>query len=78
MLSDLSSAEKIAQTIYNIAPQTNLVIKGKVPMAEIVRTAATTAQAGDVVILCPAAASFDQFASYNDRGDQFVAAVQAL
>ncbi|RKV99283.1 MAG: UDP-N-acetylmuramoyl-L-alanine--D-glutamate ligase [Candidatus Saccharimonas sp.] len=73
-----SNAEKIAQTIYSVAPQTNLIVKGKVPMAEVVRTAATAAQAGDVVILCPAAASFDQFASYNDRGDQFVAAVQAL
>lgn len=73
-----SNAEKIAKTIAEIAPQTELIMRGKVAMSEIVRTAATAAQAGDVVILCPAAASFDQFTSYDDRGNQFVAAVEAL
>jgi len=31
-----------------------------------------------VVIPGPAAASFDMFKSYNDRGEQFVAAVENL
>jgi UDP-N-acetylmuramoylalanine--D-glutamate ligase len=47
-------------------------------MKEIVAVAASLAQPGDVVILSPAAASFDMFKSYTDRGDQFVAAVNAL
>jgi len=34
------------------------------------------AKPGDVVILSPAAASFDQYRSYADRGEQFIAAVQ--
>lgn len=47
-------------------------------MQEIVSVAASLAQDGDVVILTPAAASFDMFKNYADRGDQFVAAVNAL
>lgn len=47
-------------------------------MSEIVQAAADLAQSGDVVILSPASASFDMFKSYADRGDQFVAAVEAL
>lgn len=47
-------------------------------MSEIVQAAAACAQPGDVVILSPASASFDMFKSYADRGEQFVAAVEAL
>lgn len=47
-------------------------------MAEVVREAHELAHAGDVVILSPASASFDQYRSYADRGEQFTAAVAAL
>lgn len=47
-------------------------------MALIVRRASIKAKKGSVVILSPAAASFDMFKSYSDRGDQFVAAVKQL
>ena len=47
-------------------------------MSTVVEMAANQAQPGDVVILSPAAASFDMFKSYNDRGEQFVAAVEKL
>jgi UDP-N-acetylmuramoylalanine--D-glutamate ligase len=44
-------------------------------MPEAVRHAASVARPGDTVLLAPAAASFDQFDSYGDRGRRFAAAV---
>ncbi len=47
-------------------------------MDEAVPAAHSLATRGSVVILSPASASFDQYKSYSDRGDQFVAAVEEL
>lgn len=47
-------------------------------LSAAVRRAARIAQPGDVVLLSPACASFDQFRDFEARGDAFVAAVNAL
>ena len=47
-------------------------------MPAVVATAYRLAHRGDVVILSPASASFDQYKSYSDRGDQFITAVKGL
>jgi UDP-N-acetylmuramoylalanine--D-glutamate ligase len=60
------------------------LVAGRVPtrraesMEEAVRLAADLAAPGDVVLLSPAAASFDMFGDYAARGDAFRAAVAAL
>ncbi len=46
-------------------------------LIDAMRAAQAFAQAGDVVLLSPACASFDLFRNYIDRGDQFRAWVQA-
>nr|WP_026314044.1 UDP-N-acetylmuramoyl-L-alanine--D-glutamate ligase [Actinomadura flavalba] len=47
-------------------------------MDTVVRRAAELARPGDTVLLAPAGASFDMFASYGARGDAFAAAVRRL
>jgi UDP-N-acetylmuramoylalanine--D-glutamate ligase len=47
-------------------------------LEEAVHRAHSLAEPGDVVVLAPACASFDQFADFEDRGDQFRQLVHAL
>ncbi|HUD93711.1 UDP-N-acetylmuramoyl-L-alanine--D-glutamate ligase [Sphingobium sp.] len=47
-------------------------------LSAAVRRAARIAQPGDIVLLSPACASFDQFRDFEARGDAFAAAVNAL
>ena len=73
-----ANASEIAEILRkeNISCQIVQLEMATMPM--VVETAANQAQSGDVVILSPAAASFDMFKSYNDRGEQFVTAVEKL
>ena len=47
-------------------------------MQKVVDHATNMARPGDVVMLSPASASFDQYKSYTDRGEQFVEAVERV
>jgi UDP-N-acetylmuramoylalanine--D-glutamate ligase len=46
-------------------------------MAVAVSKAAAEAQKGETVLLAPAAASFDQYDSFEKRGEDFIACVKA-
>lgn len=47
-------------------------------LAEAVAVAATSASAGDVVLLSPGGTSFDYFRDFEERGEQFTALVEEL
>ena len=47
-------------------------------LRQAVEQAAAQAESGDIVLLSPACASLDMFANYQDRGNQFVAAVKEI
>lgn len=51
---------------------------GESSMNEIVKKAFEVTPKGGVVILSPAAASFDMFKNYKDRGNQFKSALESL
>ncbi|WP_442864146.1 UDP-N-acetylmuramoyl-L-alanine--D-glutamate ligase [Arthrobacter sp. ATA002] len=52
------------------------IVTGEDVMALAVTAAAAEARPGDTVLMAPAAASMDQFASYAHRGDAFIEAVR--
>jgi UDP-N-acetylmuramoylalanine--D-glutamate ligase len=72
---------QVAQALARHAPQVPVVDVASTDdgaMREVVRAAARLATPGDTVLLAPAAASLDMYASYGKRGDAFAAAVREL
>lgn len=73
-----------AYTIGEAGPMFARLLEGHVPvercemLCEAVRRAVAAAQPGDVVLLSPACASFDQFRDYELRGDAFRKLVAAI
>ena len=69
---------KIADTLKGYTFQGNVINMGYSSMEEIVKKAFETTPRGGIVILSPAAASFDMFKDYKDRGNQFKNSVLKL
>lgn len=68
-------AERIEKAITN---KNIKLLEGAKNMTEIMEQVRSVAKPGDVVVLSPAAASFDMFTNYKDRGDQFKIQVRNL
>ncbi len=62
-------AEPVARELPNVRAQ---------DMEQAVRLGRASARPGDTVLLSPACASFDMYADYNARGDDFAAHVRAI
>ena len=73
-----ANADEIREVLREEKVDREFVQLNMAGMKEVAKSAKNKAQSGDVVILSPAAASFDMFKSYSDRGEQFVAAVEEL
>ena len=75
---------KAAYTIGEAGPRFAELLTGRVPvvraemMCSALRAAIAAAAPGDVVLLSPACASFDQFKDYEQRGERFKQFVEAL
>ncbi len=75
---------RAAILIGEAAGKLETVLAGRLPVHDAgtleraVALAAKLAQPGDVVLLAPACASFDQFRGFEERGERFRAAVNAL
>ena len=66
-------AGKIEAAIFGSVP-----VYREATMADALKRARALTQPGASVLLSPACASFDQFKSYVDRGEQFESAVRAM
>jgi UDP-N-acetylmuramoylalanine--D-glutamate ligase len=74
-----SDRTPVLKAFEEFAPQIPIVeitSSAELVMGEVVEVAQAHAQAGDVVLLAPAAASMDQFLDYADRGSSFSKAIQ--
>ena len=67
------AAETITRALRHIVP-----IQSVTDMGAAVRLAAETARPGEVVLLSPACASYDMYANYRQRGEDFCRHVQKL
>jgi UDP-N-acetylmuramoylalanine--D-glutamate ligase len=73
-----------AYLIGDAAPLFGRLLEGKLPVIQsgtidaAVRAAAAAAKPGEVVLLSPACASFDQFSDFEARGRAFVSIVESL
>ena len=68
-----SAAEKIGRELAGVTK----IVEAET-LANAVRSAAEAAQPGEIVLLAPACASFDQFENYGHRGRVFVECVKGL
>ncbi len=78
--SNIKAAYTIGEAGHKYADllRPHMAVDDSEMLSAAVRRAARVAEPGDVVLLSPACASFDQFRDFEARGEAFAAAVAAL
>lgn len=69
------TAEKLQQTALRAGVHSTKIVQS---MEEAVRTAYEFSTEGDVILLSPACASWDQYKTFEERGDMFINSVHKL
>lgn len=67
-------AALMQQALVDVGKESQIVVD----LPEAIAQSHSLAQPGDIVLLAPAAASFDMFKSYEARGEAFIQAVEQL
>jgi UDP-N-acetylmuramoylalanine--D-glutamate ligase len=67
-----------ADAIASVLDRAGIAYERSGDLETAVRTAAAEAEPGDVVLLSPACASYDQFRDFEERGERFKALVREL
>lgn len=60
------------ELLYNLALQQNIKCVKATKIADATELASNLAENGDIVLLSPACASWDQYKCFEDRGDEFI------
>ena len=71
-----ATAGKIREAVHACAP--DFPMETYLDLKTAIQRAYEEAAPGDIVLLSPASASFDQFKNFEERGDYFVAVVKEL
>ncbi|WP_284140900.1 UDP-N-acetylmuramoyl-L-alanine--D-glutamate ligase [Virgibacillus sp. LDC-1] len=69
------TAAKLSQTALKAGIEKQIAVKN---MQEAVKEAYSLSDPGDVILLSPACASWDQYRTFEERGDMFMQAVHTL
>ena len=76
--ADPKIAGKVADALKSAGVTATIELVDGGTLERTLRIAASVACDGDVVLLSPACASYDQFRDYEARGERFRALVEAL
>src|SRR5699024_11514070 len=67
-----------AEKLKTVAIKENIIVYQAIDVREAVHIAYEDSKEGDVILLSPACASWDQYKTFEERGNMFIQAVHTL